>query len=135
MLIGKLGRDPEFSFLPSGTAVCAFVVATSATWTEGGERKERTEGHKIKAWGKTAENCGKYLSKDKKVYIEGKLQTRQWDDKKSSEKRYATEIVAETVTFLTPASDSRSSDQARTSPREFAEVASSKHQSLDDLPF
>ncbi|RYZ90348.1 MAG: single-stranded DNA-binding protein [Proteobacteria bacterium] len=135
IIVGKLGRDPEFSYLPKRKAVCAFDIATAETWIDNGERKEKTEWHRIKVWGKTAENCGKHLSKGKMVFIEEKLHTSQWVDKKSGEKRYATEIVAENVIFLSPSSESRNSDKSQTAPREFAEVSSCTNQSLDDVSY
>jgi single-strand DNA-binding protein len=92
-LIGRCGRDPELRFTPSGKAVANFTLATNEYWTEDGERKERTEWHKIVIWGKQAETASKILAKGKLVYIEGRLQTRPWDDKEGK-KQYTTEIVA-----------------------------------------
>jgi single-strand DNA-binding protein len=102
-IIGNLGQDPETRYTPSGVAVCNFSVATSESWKDkdSGEKKERTEWHRIVAWGKLGELCGEYLSKGKKAYIEGKLQTREWEDKQGV-KRYTTEIVAKDVVFLSP---------------------------------
>jgi single-strand DNA-binding protein len=100
ILVGNLGKDPEVRHTPNGQAVANFSVATSESWTDkGGQKQERTEWHRVVAWGKLAELCGKYLSKGRQCYIEGKLQTRAWDDKDGG-KRYTTEIIASTVQFL-----------------------------------
>ena len=102
ILIGRLGKDPEMRFTPSGKAVTNFTLATNENWTDqSGERQERTEWHRIVTWGKLAENCAKLLSKGKQVYVEGRLQTRQWDDRDGN-KRYTTEIVANTMQILSP---------------------------------
>ena len=100
LIIGRLGRDPEVKYTPSGVAVCNFSVATSETWKDKqtGERKEKTEWHRISCYRKLAEICGQYLKKGREAYIEGKLQTRSWDQDGS--KRYITEIIADTVQFL-----------------------------------
>jgi single-strand DNA-binding protein len=100
ILIGNLGSDPEVRYTPSGSAVANFNIATNESWKDkNGQDQDRTEWHKIVVWGKQAENCGEYLSKGRTVYIEGRLQTRSWDDKEGN-KRYTTEIVANTVQFL-----------------------------------
>lgn len=102
ILIGRLGKDPEMRFTPSGKAVTNFTLATNENWTDqSGERQERTEWHRIVTWGKLAENCAKLLSKGKQVYIEGRLQTRQWDDRDGN-KRNTTEIVANQMQVLSP---------------------------------
>jgi len=99
-LIGHLGSDPEVKFTPSGQAVCNFSVATNESWKDkDGNKQERTEWHRIVVWGKLAEVCGKYLAKGRQAYIEGRIQTRNYDDKEGV-KRYVTEIVAEEVKFL-----------------------------------
>jgi single-strand DNA-binding protein len=100
IVIGNLGQDPEVRYMPDGTAVANFSVATSETWKDknSGEKKERTEWHRIVAWRQLGELCGKYLSKGRQVYVEGKLQTRSWE--KDGVTRYATEIVATEVQFL-----------------------------------
>lgn len=100
ILIGNLGAKPELKYLPSGQAVCELRLATNESYTKDGEKHEKTEWHRVVAWGKTGENCAQYLDKGRSVYVEGKLQTRSWDDKTSGEKRYMTEIVALTVQFL-----------------------------------
>lgn len=99
-LIGNLGAKPELKYLPSGQAVCELRLATNESWTKDGVKQEKVEWHRVKAWGKTAENCAQYLDKGRAIYVEGRLETRSWDDKTSGEKRYATEIVANNVQFL-----------------------------------
>jgi single-strand DNA-binding protein len=99
-LIGNLGADPEVRYTQSGQAVANFRIATTDVWNDkSGERQERTEWHRIVVWGKQAENCAEYLKKGRPVHVEGRLQTRQWDDK-DGKKQYTTEIVADRVTFL-----------------------------------
>jgi len=101
MLIGNLGKDPELSYTASGVAVAKFSIATNERWKDQeGNFQERTEWHNIVAWRKLAEICGQYLKKGSKVYIEGKLQTRSWDDKTTGVKRYATEVVADDLIML-----------------------------------
>jgi single-strand DNA-binding protein len=99
-ILGHLGRDPETKFMSSGDCVCNFSVATSESWKDknSGEKKENTTWHRIVAWRKLGEICGKYLAKGQAVYVEGKLQTRQYD--KDGVTHYATEIVASDVQFL-----------------------------------
>ena len=101
ILIGNLGGDPEVRYTPSGVAVARFNIATSEEWKDRdtGEKRERTEWHRIVAWRRLGEICGEYLSKGKQVYVEGRIQTNAWEDKDGN-KRYTTEIVANTVQFL-----------------------------------
>jgi len=100
ILIGNLGRDPEVRYTPSGVAVANFTIATSENWTnKEGQKETRTEWHRIVAFGKLAEICGEYLSKGRQVYIEGRIQTRDWEDKEGI-KRYTTEIVANQMLML-----------------------------------
>lgn len=100
ILVGNLGQDPEVRYSASGSPVANFSIATSESWNDKeGQRQERTEWHRIVVWGKLAELCGEYLAKGRQVYIEGKLQTRSWDDRDGN-KRYTTEIIANQVTFL-----------------------------------
>ena len=101
ILIGNLGRDPELRYTPKGTAVANFTLATSESWNkrDGEGREERTEWHRIVAWGRTAELCAQYLAKGRTVYIEGRIQTREWENKEGQKQR-TTEIVANTVQFL-----------------------------------
>jgi single-strand DNA-binding protein len=100
ILIGNLGRDPELRYTQGGQAVANFTLATTERFpSKDGERQERTEWHRIVAWARTAELCAQYLSKGRSVYIEGRLQTREWEDREG-QKRRTTEIVAQTVQFL-----------------------------------
>ncbi len=100
ILIGNLGRDPELRYTQNGQAVVNFTLATSENWTDkNGERVERTEWHRIVVWGRVGELCAQYLSKGRTVYIEGRIQTREWEDKDGN-KRNTTEINAQTVQFL-----------------------------------
>jgi single-strand DNA-binding protein len=100
ILVGYLGADPDMRYTPSGQGVCEMRVATSESWNDkNGQRQERTEWHRIVVWGKRAEVCSKYLSKGRQVYIEGRIQTRTYDDKDGN-KRYITEIIAADVQFL-----------------------------------
>ena len=100
ILVGNLGRDPEVRYTREGTAVANLNLATTETWNDGsGQRQERTEWHKVVAWGKLAEIAKEYLGKGKQVYIEGRLQTRSWEDKEGV-KRYTTEVKADQMVML-----------------------------------
>ncbi len=100
MLIGNLTRDPEARTTPAGTPVASFSIATNFVWTDAnGERQEKTEFHNIVAWRKLADICARYLHKGSKVYLEGRLQTRSWDDQ-SGNRRYMTEIIADNMIML-----------------------------------
>jgi single-strand DNA-binding protein len=105
MLIGNLGKDPEVRYTASGQAVTGFSMATSEKFKgKSGEMEERTEWHNVTLWGKLAEIAGEYLSKGKTVYIEGRLQTRKWQDKSGND-RYTTEIVGEKMQMLSAKGD------------------------------
>ncbi len=100
ILIGNLGKDPELRYTPGGQAVATFSLATGEKWRDkDGNMQDRTEWHNIVVWGRSAENAKEYLSKGRPVYIEGRIQTRSWDDKDGN-KRYTTEIVAQRLQFL-----------------------------------
>jgi single-strand DNA-binding protein len=101
ILIGNLGADPEVKYTQSGTAVANFNLAVTETWTKDGKKEEKTEWLRIVAFGRLGEICGEYLTKGSKCYLEGKIQTRQWDDKDGN-KRYTTEIVAREMKMLSP---------------------------------
>jgi single-strand DNA-binding protein len=106
ILIGNLGIDPELRFTQSGTPVASFRIATSERWKDKeGNQQEQTEWHNIVAWGRLGELCNEYLNKGSKVYIEGKLKTRKWQDQNGND-RYTTDIVARDVQFLTPRGES-----------------------------
>ena len=137
MLIGNLGRDPELRYTTSGTAVATFTLATNDSWKDAdGNMQERTEWHNIVAWKKLAEICGEWLKKGKKVYIEGRIQTRSYDDKNTGTKRYITEIVAEDMLML----DSKGSTERDTREPSGSQTATSAETAQagkvdDDLPF
>src|SRR5579872_3114954 len=102
ILIGNLGRDPEVRYTPNGLAVANITIATSETWKDKqtGENQERTEWHRIAFYNRLAEIVGEYLRKGSKVYIEGRLQTRKWQDKNTGQDRYTTEIIADSLQML-----------------------------------
>jgi single-strand DNA-binding protein len=100
MIIGKLGRNPEMRYTPSGRAVTSFSVATNRSWVNAeGERREETEWFNVVAWGNLAEICKQYLAKGQQVYVEGRLQTRGWEDQ-NGKKHYRTELVANEMIML-----------------------------------
>jgi single-strand DNA-binding protein len=100
ILVGNLGRDAELRYTPGGAAVATLNMATTEVWNDkGGQRQEKTEWHRVVLWGKTAESLNEYLTKGKQVYVEGRLQTRQWDDKDGN-KRYTTEIRGDRIVLL-----------------------------------
>jgi single-strand DNA-binding protein len=102
ILVGRLGRDPETRFTSGGQPVANFTMATDESYKDrAGERQKRTEWHRIVVWGKLAEITQQYLKKGMLVYIEGRIQTRQWEDKRDGQKRSTTEIVANTMKMLT----------------------------------
>ena len=100
-LIGNLGKDPEIKYTPSGTPVAKITIATNERFKDkSGEWQDRTEWHNVVLWQRLAEIAGEYLKKGGKVFIEGRLQTRSWDDKQTDQKRYATDIVASDLILL-----------------------------------
>lgn len=133
ILIGRLGRDPELKYTASGTAYCRFSMATDDVWTDraSGERKEKTEWHNIVAWERLAEICGQYLAKGRMVYIEGQIQSRQWEDQDGN-KRMSFEVRARDMVMLGGGGDGRSGGGGSSS-----ESASSSDAPItdDDIPF
>ena len=112
ILVGNLGADPEVRQVEGGKAMATFRIATSERFTNrDGEKEERTEWHRVVAWGKTAELAGEYLTKGRKVYVEGRLQTRKWTDRDGQERR-TTEVVASQITFLGKGNAERPSAEA-----------------------
>jgi single-strand DNA-binding protein len=100
IIVGNVGRDPEVRYTQSGKAVASFSVATSERFQDkDGQNQERTEWHRVVAWGRLAEICGEYLRKGKQIYVEGRLQTRDWEDK-DGHKRYTTEVIANVMQML-----------------------------------
>jgi len=134
MLIGNLGKDPELRYTPSGVAVATFTIATNESWKDqDGNMQERTEWHNVVAWRKLAEVCGEWLKKGKKVYVEGRIQTRSYDDKNTGAKRYITEVVLDNMIMLDGRSggEAQSQPTAVSTPDESAAAAGKD----DDLPF
>lgn len=135
MLIGNLTRDPEMRYTPQGNAVASFVIATNREWVTQGEKKQSVDFHNVVAWNKLAEICGQLLKKGVKVFVEGRLQTRDWvgDDGK---KRYKTEIIIDDMIILTPkkAGEDSDEDYPEMEDRENTEeVGPDEEINLDDL--
>ena len=128
ILIGNLGRDPEISYTSAGLAVARFSIATSETWKDKstGDKKEKTEWHRVVAFGKLAEICGEYLIKGKQIFIEGRLQTSSWE--KDGVTRYSTDIIASDMKML-----GSKNDYVQEKPAE--DPAMPEHQTDDDIPF
>jgi single-strand DNA-binding protein len=147
ILVGNLGADPELKYTPSNRPVCNLSVATNDVWKDkAGQKQERTEWHRVTVWGEPAENCAKYLAKGRMVYIEGRLQTRSWDDKEGK-KRYTTEVVSDRVVFLggqAPGAEGNAGGGGRgkrawgeeaPAPAAAADSPSGPPPSDDDIPF
>ncbi len=139
ILVGNLGRDPEVRYIKDGTAVANLRLATSETWNDqNGQRQERTEWHRVVAWGKLAEIAKEYMSKGRQIYVEGKLQTRSWDDREGN-KRYTTEVKADQIVMLGTRGDSAGSRDAPAPPPEQAGApelpAATFEATEDDVPF
>ena len=120
ILIGNLGKGPELKFTAGGQAVCNFTIATNESWNDkSGQKQERTEWHRIVVWGKLAEICGEYLSKGRTVYLEGRIQTREWTDKEGNRK-FTTEVVARDVQFIGGGGDQKpAADPGSFNPGDF----------------
>ncbi|MDH3744113.1 MAG: single-stranded DNA-binding protein [Acidobacteriota bacterium] len=137
ILVGNLGRDPEVRTTPSGQPVATFSVATNRRWKDrDGNRQEQTEWHNIVCWGRQAEIAGQYLTKGKQIFVEGRLQTRSWDDRETGEKKYKTEIVCDNFQMLGQRGDSGPvgesySRPAAAPPSQVAEAGPED----DDIPF
>ena len=144
-LIGNLTRDPEVKQTPSGRSVCSFGIATNRSWKDAtGNKKEAVEFHNIVAWGKLAEICGQYLGKGRKVFIEGRLQTRDWEGQ-DGVKRYRTEIIADEMIMLDKSGGATQGQGGFTAPTPSAPSASEKQADpgvspddeiqIEDIPF
>jgi len=132
MLIGNLGKDPELRYTGGGAPVATFSLATNESWKDqDGNMQERTEWHNIVAWSKLAEICQQYLKKGRRVYVEGRIQTRSYDDKNTGAKKYMTEIVANNMIMLDPREQGESGS-SYVAPEGAAPGTDS---SKDDLPF
>lgn len=136
IIVGNLGQNPEAQHTTSGKSVCTLSVATNERWTDAsGQKQERTEWHRVVCWGKTAENCAKFLTKGRQVYVEGRIQTRQWQDNEGNT-RYSTEIVAQQVNFLSGGgSGGGRSDGPPPPDDDFARGAGSGGFDDDEIPF
>ena len=135
ILIGNLGADPEVRYTQGGQAVCNFRIATSESWTDkSGAKQEKTEWHKIIAWGKLGEICGEHLRKGRQCYVEGRLQTSKWTDKEGAE-HYKTEIVAGTVQFLGGAAAGKRDAGDEPPPGEQDRPVHPNSSGDDDVPF
>lgn len=134
ILVGRLGADPEVRYSANGTPIAQFNLATTERVpASDGNWEDRTEWHRIVVFGKTAENCGNYLSKGRLVYIEGRLQTRQWEDNQG-QKRYTTEIVARDVQFLSGPGEQGQSVQGSAPPQRGRPQSPAPQQYTEDLP-
>lgn len=132
ILVGNLGRDPEIRYTTGGQPVANFTMATTERWNDpSGERKEKTEWHRIVVWGKQAEIAAEYLRKGRQVYVEGSLQTREWTDREGN-KRYTTEVRAQRLQLL-GRPDDRPAAAPQPAAEEVAEPAGGF--SEDDIPF
>jgi len=142
ILVGRLGRDPEMKYTSGGTPFCRFSIATDDNWTDkgSGEKQERTEWHSIVVWDRLAEICNQYLTKGRLVYIEGSLQTREWDDKEGV-KRKTTEVRARDMVMLGGGSGSQGGEGGMPSRSDSASGSSSSSGpggsaiTDDDIPF
>jgi len=138
MIIGRLTRDPETKTIPSGQTVTTFSIATNFTWTDqSGQKQEKVEYHNVVAWRKLAEIAGQYLKKGGRVYIEGRIQTRSWDDQ-TGQKRYRTEIVADNMIMLDrPGASSAQPPAEAAAPKNDATKDSSAEEEInvEDIPF
>jgi single-strand DNA-binding protein len=136
MIIGNLTRDPELKTTPTGSQVASFSVATSFNWTDqSGQKQDRSEFHNIVAWRKLAEIIGQYLKKGSKIYIEGRLQTRDWTGQ-DGVKRYRTEIIAENMIMLDRAGlqgGGNSNYQPRSNNNEYSQVNSNSNEPVIDF--
>lgn len=134
-LVGNLGRDPELTHTNSGMAVCNVSLATSESWTDkNGQRQEKTEWHRLTIWGRRGESVAKHLSKGRQVYVEGKIQTREWQDSDGN-KRYTTEVVCNNVVFLGSNPDSRPAAKNGGDPGPQEPVGAASGFSDDEVPF
>lgn len=138
LLIGNLTRDPESRTIPSGQNVATFSVATNRQWTDkqSGEKKDATEFHNCVAWGRLADIISQYLKKGSKVYVEGRLQTRSWEDQ-SGVKKYRTEIIAENLIMLDRPGDAASTPKAPTAAPASKPAAAPAEEEInvEDIPF
>ena len=134
ILLGNLGQDPELRYTAGGQAVCNMRIATSEKWQgRDGQMNERTEWHTVVVWGKTGENCGKFLKKGRQVYVEGRIETREWEDREGN-KRRTTEVKANRVLFLGGGSG-RGRDEYGDDPPPHTDRDAPADLGDDDIPF
>src|SRR3989344_4406669 len=132
IIIGNLTRDPEIRSLPNGTKVCSFSVATNRVWKDkNGARQESADYHNIVVFGRQAETVGQYMKKGSSMLIEGRMQTRSWEDKNSGEKKYRTEVIADRSQF----GPKGSGGGGATNSSAGAKVASSENQEVDSIEY
>jgi single-strand DNA-binding protein len=132
ILVGNLGRDAEVKVTASGQSVASFSIATTETWTKDGEKKEKTEWHRIVLWGRQADTLQPYLTKGKQIYVEGRLETRQWE--KDGQKHYTTEVKADRIVLLS--GGGRSGERSERSDVGYADpMANAAPITDDDIPF
>ena len=140
ILIGRLGADPEVKYTQTGAAVANLSLATNEYWkNKDGQKEEKTEWHRVVLWSKLAELASQYLSKGKQVYIEGRLQTRSWEDQ-NGQKRYTTEVVGNSMQFLSPVSEGVQSSSGQLPPdlpppTDVPMGGDSQNDVDDDIPF
>lgn len=138
LIIGRVGQAPELKYTPSSTAVCNISVATTEKWNDkAGNKQEKTEWHRVTLWGKTAELTNQYVNKGSLVFVEGKLETKSWDDKETGKKRYSTEVNASNIRFL---SSNKETNEALQEAHEKStagdyQVSSDTNFASDDIPF
>ncbi|MCF7834017.1 MAG: single-stranded DNA-binding protein [Candidatus Pacebacteria bacterium] len=140
MLIGNLTRDPELRSLPSGIKVCSFSLATNRVWKDkNGTRQESADYHNIVVFGRQAETVSQYMKKGNSILVEGRMQTRSWDDKSSGEKKYRTEIIADRIQFGPKGGGASTSSPAQGASKQSEEVDSIEYPEEDinpeDIPF
>ena len=136
IVVGNLGRDPELRSTASGQQVANFTVATNRKWRDkDGNRQEQTEWHDIVVWGRQAEVAGQYLSKGRQIYIEGRLQTRSWEDRESGAKKYRTEVICENFQMLGQRGDSDGGYQPNGAPGPAPDSPPAPGAEDDDIPF
>lgn len=141
ILIGNLGKDPEMRYTPNGVATASITLATSESWKDkqSGETQERTEWHRVTFYNRLAEIVGEYLKKGSKVFVEGRLQTRKWQDKTTGQDRYMTEIIADNMQMLDSKGGSASNAQGAPSEKSNSEMPqpamTEGGQFDDDIPF
>ena len=135
MIIGRLTRDPENRTTPQGTTISSFSVATNFTWSDSaGQKQEKVEYHNVVAWRKLAEICSQYLRKGSKIYIEGRLQTRSWDDQ-NGVKRYRTEIIANNMIMLDNKNSNTSGNFPSNNENNFQAENNEEEVNVEEIPF